>query len=114
MSVRSMVFAADGKTLLSNGRDAAKDDGSVIAWDTTTGIELRRFPGSWSALAPDGKTLLTGGKEKLIHVWDVSTGQEIREWEAPGRGPSELTYSGDGGTVFAWCSEDKMVRIWDV
>jgi RNA polymerase sigma factor (sigma-70 family) len=111
--VWSLAFAADGKTLFSDGLESpSPDDWTVRAWDIATGKELRRFPGSWFALAPDGKVLLTGGKDLPIHAWDAVTHQELRQWKALGLGPAALTFSADGRTLFALCEEDKTVRSW--
>src|SRR5262249_25680407 len=45
--------------------------------------ELRRLNGHedgvWSvAIAPDGKTLVSGGKDRTLRAWDVDSGQSIR------------------------------------
>jgi WD40 repeat protein len=34
------------------------------------------------ALAPDGRTLATGHTGKLVRLWDLATGKEIRRWPA--------------------------------
>src|SRR5688500_20215464 len=40
------------------------------------GVRVNLFPFSTAALAPDGRTVLTGGTDKSGRIWDVETGQE--------------------------------------
>jgi RNA polymerase sigma factor (sigma-70 family) len=109
---QSLTFAPDGKTLISRGYEYSEET-KVCVWDVVTGKNLWRFPGTWFALTPDGKTLLTDGKEKSIQIWDMATGREMQHWQALGLGKSALVYADNGKTVSAWCDEDKMIRVWD-
>jgi WD40 repeat protein len=45
------------------------------------GVVLAGAPGTASgitslALAPDGKTLAAGGSDRVVHVWEMSTGEQ--------------------------------------
>src|SRR5262249_48032186 len=65
-AVESLAFSADGKTLLSRGKD-----GSMRTWDTTTGKELRQVRGQegWGELvgmSADGKLLVFEGIARRI------------------------------------------------
>jgi RNA polymerase sigma factor (sigma-70 family) len=73
--VESLSFTADGKTLLSGGRDSV-----IRRWDVTTGTEQPPADGHqlvvwWLALSPDGKTLAYPDG-KLVRLWDVAAGRE--------------------------------------
>ncbi|MEM9162216.1 MAG: hypothetical protein AAGC54_04010 [Cyanobacteria bacterium P01_F01_bin.4] len=73
------------------------------------------------AISDDGQTLVSGGEDKAIKVWDVATGQLRRTLQsesgivqavamATGR---SSTIAPDGNTVISG-GGDRMVRIWDL
>src|SRR5439155_25982675 len=51
---------------------------SLANWETLR--ELRGHAGPVSAIAfsPDGKTILTGSRDRALKVWDAATGAELR------------------------------------
>jgi RNA polymerase sigma factor (sigma-70 family) len=105
----SLEFAPDGRTLIASGLD-----GTVSAWKIETRKELRQFPGSGAKLSPDGRFLVTmDEKAGTIRVWNPTTGEEIRSWQAPKEGSSLLGFSDDARTLYCW-GEDKRVRLWDL
>lgn len=85
------VASEDGKFLYTSGKE-----GSIIKWDLCTGKKLstvhkkRTLKGKqkadpdghtdeiWTlALSSDGKYLASGGKDRLIGVWDVESADGI-------------------------------------
>jgi len=59
---------------------------------------------------PDGKTLLSGGVDGLIKVWDLATGDErltLRAHEAP---ITSLAISADGTSVVS--AQQDWVKVW--
>src|SRR5262249_39617584 len=89
-----LALAPDGKTL------ATQDlTGAVNLWDTATGKELRQItrgsvvsaPGNrlteelqgiGCTFSPDGKALAARGPDRAIHLWETTTGKEIRKLAA--------------------------------
>jgi WD40 repeat protein len=74
-AVQAVVFAPDGRTLLSAGSDRL-----VRVWELATGKEVARWQGHPNAvlslaLSPDGQTLASGGYDQSVKVWDVSGGK---------------------------------------
>src|SRR5262249_15112559 len=64
------------------------------------------------AFAPDGKTLVVGGRDRRLHLWDPVTGRELRQIEAPENGVHSLAYSPDGKLLAGGCSAE-VVYLWD-
>jgi WD40 repeat protein/beta-lactamase regulating signal transducer with metallopeptidase domain len=124
--VTFVAFAADGKALVTAGRD-----GTIRLWDLTTGKEIRRFkrpqPGpakgaapaaqveiqavmqlmsqgqnegkrALVALAPGGR-ILAAGNGNVIRLWDVQTGKEVRSIERLPGTLAGLLFSPDGKTL---------------
>src|SRR5262249_24560604 len=63
---------------------------------------LRFRPGEGTgrlALAPDGKTLATGGSGNTIWLLDVTTGKDLRRLGPSPREPLSISFSPDGKTM---------------
>jgi WD40 repeat protein len=65
------------------------------------------------AFSPDGKLLATCGYDRLIKLWDVATGKEIRVLKDHSDAVYGVTFSPDG-KLLASASADRAVKIWDV
>jgi WD40 repeat protein len=48
------------------------------------------------ALSPDGKTVVSGGKDGEVRLWDIETGKVITEWLGHTNGVSSVCWSRDG------------------
>jgi WD40 repeat protein len=116
-SATNVVFAPDGRSLASIGRD-----GLARLWETATGKEVRRFEvptgdllGYVNALAisPDGKTLLGGGSDGAARLWDVATGKgRLVLRELGKRVVGAACFAPDGKTIAVF-GFDCVVRIHD-
>ena len=66
------------------------------------------------ALGTDGRTVVSGSRDKTVRLWDVGSGSQIGQ---PLRGHNSwvvsVGISGDGRTVVSG-SRDNTVRLWDV
>lgn len=118
-----VCLSADGRLAL------AADCWSMKLWDTATGRCLRTFePPQLTgdrmigaiALSPDGRTVLSGGWDKRLHLWDVKNGALVRtftghtDWVQSGcfSGDGRQVLSGSGGGLDASAEPD--LRLWDV
>jgi RNA polymerase sigma factor (sigma-70 family) len=63
---------------------------------------------SFAAYTPDGKGLVTAGRDKMVRLWDLATGQEIRRfaWDEGEHG-SKLEPSEDGA------AQRREQQFWD-
>ncbi len=108
--VRRLVFTPDGKQLLSAGFD-----GAVRVWDMATSKELRHIQIESGtvyslALAPDGQTIATAGRDGL-HLWDLATGKELIRDEISRHSCVAVAISPDGKLVAS--GDTECVKLWE-
>jgi Caspase domain/WD domain, G-beta repeat len=65
------------------------------------------------AFSPDGHTVATGSVDKKIRLWDVSTGELLRELTGHAQFVNEIQFSPEG-RVLASVSDDRTIRLWNV
>jgi WD40 repeat protein/tRNA A-37 threonylcarbamoyl transferase component Bud32 len=107
-------YLPDGRVITSSY------DGTLRLWNPTTGTLLRRIdahagPITALAVAPDGKHLLTGGRDEIVRYWDLDNLEEPRKlttdeaknwaWDA--------AISPDGKSA-ASVGFDGKLRLWDL
>jgi len=106
-------FSPDSRYLLTVWNDKAR------IWEVETGkqIQLIKQPEGeevWCvAFSPDGKYALTGDINGLIRLWDVETGNELREYVGHAGLIESITFSHDGKYILS-TSDDSTARLWDV
>jgi WD40 repeat protein len=64
------------------------------------------------AFAPDGRTLLTGGRDATVRLWDVATGEERACFDWGVGRVRAVAFSPDGMTA-AVAGEGQDIVIWD-
>jgi WD40 repeat protein len=107
----AVAWAPDGATL------AAAFDSGRIAWWTpgdAAAVERRghRGAGCAAAFSPDGRLLLTAGKEGLIHVWDNATYSRRTTFDWRIGDIHGVAFAADGLTAAA--AGNETVLLWDV
>ncbi len=65
------------------------------------------------ALAPDGRTLVSGSEDNTVKVWDIESGSLLRTLEGHVSFVLTVSVGADGRTVISG-SEDKTVKVWDL
>jgi cytochrome c len=102
--VIALALSGDGARIA-----AAAINGAVAIIDRKTRSVVRTLIGPgmpvWSvAFLPDGRTLLTGGADRVIRRWDTETGQPIDPVAAGDVADPLAAYAGDpGAQVFHAC-----------
>ncbi|MEM9162217.1 MAG: WD40 repeat domain-containing protein [Cyanobacteria bacterium P01_F01_bin.4] len=65
------------------------------------------------AMSDDGQTLVSGGRDKAIRVWDTATGQLKRTLQSESGVVRAMAIAPDGKTLVS-VNGDVRVRIWDI
>ncbi len=63
--------------------------------------------------SPDQKTLASAGDDKMIRLWDVTTGKELQRFAGHDNWVYTVTFSPDG-KILASAGIDQTIRLWNV
>jgi WD40 repeat protein len=99
---------------------------AVCVWDHTTGRKVYRLTGHTGlvtglAFDPDGTRLVSAGSDRVLKLWDLTTGREDRTLRgdaagqdpAPGNNAIGVAFSPDGRWL-ASGHAGPAVKVWDV
>lgn len=122
---RTLVFSADGKTILSSGisYENQQQNASIQSFDAKTGKELRQHKlpinnvGTISmTFAPDGKSLAWSLTDGAVRLLDTESGKEIGQFgkeKQQGGYVLSLVYSVDGKTIAGRRINSAGITLWD-
>jgi len=65
------------------------------------------------AIAPDGRTVVSGSDDKTLKVWDLETGRCRATFEGHTNSVFGVAITSDGKTVVSG-SDDKTLKVWDL
>ncbi|MBO3753008.1 WD40 repeat domain-containing protein [Streptosporangiaceae bacterium NEAU-GS5] len=110
--INSVQFSKDDRTLLAaNLRTAWR-------WDVSSGRVLEpvyTHPESWInavALSPDAKTLVMGGQEGALTIWDVRSGRRTHTIRTNSGAVLAIGFTADG-SLLASGGQNGLVQVWD-
>jgi serine/threonine protein kinase len=111
--IRAITFIGNARGL-SGGQD-----GRVILWNLdrrgqvrTLGIQIGPVHLHAIAVFPNRRRALTAGKDRLVHVWEMTAGKELGQWAGHEGLISDVAISPDGRRAVTG-SHDRTVILWD-
>lgn len=109
--VTSLRFSPDGRELLISS------DGGASIWDVESGENRIRLDHDGAYLntaiwMPDGRHVVTGGRDRVVRVWEVADGKEVREFRGHTSAINDLALL-RGGELIVSASKDGTIRLWD-
>jgi mono/diheme cytochrome c family protein len=112
----AMNFSHDGAMLFVAAGEAGIR-GVAYAIQVSDGAIVKKFEGHRDALhalalSPDGKTLVTGGYDQKIMLWDLATGKVLRTLAGHNGSINGLAFRPDG-KVLASASADRTIKLWN-
>ncbi|MBD2452007.1 WD40 repeat domain-containing protein [Nostoc sp. FACHB-152] len=120
--ISSLAISPDSKIFVNDCYDTIKvrefSKGNFLDWwklKITTPRLLKGHSGKVNTLAisTDGKTLVSGGEDKTIKVWNLQTGELKRTFLGHTGKVNAVAISADS-QIIASASNDKTVKIWDL
>jgi len=116
----ALCLSPDGKRMATVVRSDKGDkaDDALTIWNMGDGKSLVRFSvpaysgGRTMAFKDDGRTLVTGGFEPILHLWDVGTGKLFGTIDLPFR--ADVVIFDPPGKRLAAGFADTTVLIYDV
>jgi WD40 repeat protein len=121
--VKTGVYSRDGHSVLSR---AEGEKGAIIIWNATDGKVTkffidRKFLLGKNALqfSPDEKLIISGGGDKLVKIWDVAAGRELKRFAGHEGEINSVSFSPDGQYALStggqvWSNKDCVIRLWEV
>jgi WD40 repeat protein len=111
--IRALEFDHTGRKLAA----ASQVNGRIAIWNfTERRAEIIRAEGPGVmclTFSPDGSTLVSGGRDGSVTLWDLNTGLSRLELDSPGGPAVDVVFSPDGRLIAAASSLESRVRIWE-
>jgi WD40 repeat protein len=120
--VTALAFSRDGQSLAVASGRAAMSGEVRLYFFPPSGIPLNKPERAINAhkdvildlaFSPDSNILATCGYDRLIKLWNVNTGEELRTLKDHSDSVYSVSFSPDG-KLLASGGADRAVKVWDV
>ncbi|PMB49009.1 hypothetical protein CEN39_22020 [Fischerella thermalis CCMEE 5201] len=109
-NVLSLAATPDGKILASGGLDGIRLWDLVKKRPLATLVHYNNI--SKITISPDGQILASGETQGVVKLWNLNSGQLIRQFSAHTQVVSGLAFTPDGQTLVT-ASHDGTIKLWD-
>jgi WD40 repeat protein len=111
--IRAVVFSPDGRAL------ATAAGPRVRLWDPDDGAELASLKGhdhyvTCLSFSPDGRLLLSGGRDRQVRLWEVDTGRALARYQWGIGTPRVLAFAPGGMTAVVAGETTTGLLLFDV
>jgi WD40 repeat protein len=115
--INSLRFSRDGLRLLI-GSGVTGSYGYAAVYATKTGMLQLEMVGHRDVLyaaefSPDESMIATAGYDRVITLWDGSSGEPLRDLKGHNGAIFDLAFSPDGKVLVSGCA-DETVKVWSV
>jgi WD40 repeat protein len=111
-SVGTLSFAPDGRRVVSTGAY----DNWVQLCTVDADKPRQKLQGGanfrWAGWSPGGTAIIAGSDER-IHCWHAGDGKKAFDVAGVVVGSTDVTWSPDGTTLAAACTETNKISLWD-
>jgi WD40 repeat protein len=118
--ITSVSYSHDGKHFISSNIDTHDGNrNSIKLWSISTGKQVREFNGyhalfEVAAYSPDGNYVISGSEDKIMQLWDVAKGEEIKKIEKITNPASCVALSPIENSFLSGSNQFHYVNLWDI
>ena len=120
-AITSLEWMLDNKSVITGSKDC-----SLIRWDLESQKKLffrgekfnRKFEGHFDevccqAISPNGKFLVSGGKDRIVRVWDIHNQKQIHTFLGHRDTITGISFDKENDQLYT-VSNDRALKVWNI